>query len=153
MKLRCLVVLGIVLPVAMFAQEFRGAISGAVTDATGGIAYDFAVVQIFNRQQPDQLPPSIQATYAPSLGVKTGAPVLFKVRTFRTTHGAETWDFGDGTAPVTVRSDGCVKPLAKEGFAVTTHRFARPGTYLVRVERANERGEQAVARLIVEVGP
>ena len=124
-----------------------------ITDAAGAVAYDFAVVQIYDRQRPDLVPPSIQATYAPALGVQAGAPMLFKVRTFRTTHSAETWDFGDGSASVTVRSDGCVKPLAKDGFAVTTHRFARPGTYLVRVERSNERGEPAVARLVVEVGP
>ncbi len=124
-----------------------------VTDAAGAVAYDFAVVQIIGKDTPGQLPPSIQAAYAPSLGVRAGAPVTFKVRTFRTTQGAETWDFGDGSAPVTVKSDGCVKTLAKDGFAVTEHRFARPGTYLVRVARANERGEQAVGRLVVEVGP
>ena len=124
-----------------------------ITDAAGAVAYDFAVVQIIGSEKTDQLPPSIQAAYAPSLGIKAGAPVTFKVRTFRTTHGAETWDFGDGTAPVTVKSDGCVKALAKDGFAITEHRFAKPGIYLVRVERANERGERAVARLVVEVGP
>ena len=124
-----------------------------VTDATGAVAYDFAVVQIIDKTKPGQLPPSIQAAYAPSLAVKAGRPVTFKVRTFRTTQGAETWDFGDGSAPVTVKSDGCVKQLAKDGFAVTEHRFAKPGTYLVRVERANERGEKAVGRLVVDVGP
>ena len=30
-------------------------------------------------------------------GIKPGDPVTFKVRTFRTTDGQETWDFGDGT--------------------------------------------------------
>ena len=124
-----------------------------VTDVTGASACDFAVVQVFDRAHPDQSPPSIQASYAPSLGVKAGDPVTFKVRTFRTTHGGETWDFGDGSAPVTVKSDGCVKALARDGFAVTEHRFAKPGEYIVRVERANERGEKAVAHLWVEVGP
>jgi hypothetical protein len=85
--------------------------------------------------------------------VKAGEPVTFKVRSFRTTHGGETWNFGDGTAPVTVKSDGCVEALAKDGFAVTGHRFAKPGDYIVRVERANERGENAVAHLWVQVGP
>ena len=28
---------------------------------------------------------------------------------------------------------------AKDGYAVTQHRFAKPGHYLVRVERTNER--------------
>jgi len=36
---------------------------------------------------------------------------------------------------------------------VTTHRFAKPGHYLVRVERRNERDEAAITHLSVEVGP
>jgi hypothetical protein len=79
--------------------------------------------------------------------------VTFKVRTFRTTFGEEKWDFGDGSAPTTVKSDGGVKALARDGYAITTHRFSRPGLYLVRVERENERGHKAVAHLAVEVGP
>jgi len=122
------------------------------TGPDGAIGYDFAVVQVLDPSQPAQLPPSIQAAYAPSLNVKTGEPVTFKVRTFRTTHGEETWDFGDGSAAVKVKSDGNVKSLAKDGFAVTEHRFAKPGNYLVRVERSNERGEKAITHLSVEVG-
>lgn len=60
---------------------------------------------------------------------------------------------GDGTPPVTVQSDGCVQALARDGFAVTEHRFARPGHYLVRVERRNERGEPAIAHLGVAIAP
>jgi murein DD-endopeptidase MepM/ murein hydrolase activator NlpD len=123
-----------------------------VTGADGAIGYDFAVVQVLDASQPTQVPPSIQAAYAPSLNVKAGDVVTFKVRTFRTTHGEETWDFGDGTAPVKVKSDGNVKSLAKDGFAVTEHRFAKAGDYLVRVERSNERGEKAIAHLSVQVG-
>lgn len=44
-----------------------------------------------------------------------------------------------------------MKSLAKDGFAVTEHRFAKPGDYIVRVERANERGEKAIARLWLTV--
>ncbi len=122
-----------------------------VTGPDGAVGYDFAVVQIVDPAQPKLLPPSIQASYAPSLNVVAGDPVTFKVRTFRTTHGEETWSFGDGSAPVTVKSDGNVKALAKDGFAVTEHRFAKPGDYVVRVERSNERGEKAVAHLSVRV--
>jgi murein DD-endopeptidase MepM/ murein hydrolase activator NlpD len=124
-----------------------------VTDDAGNVAYDFAVVQVLDKAHPDQLTPSIQAAYAPSLGIKAGDSVTFKVRSFRTTHGEETWNFGDGTAPVTVKSDGCVKTLAKDGFAVTEHRFTKPGDYIVRVERANERGEKAIGHLWLTVGP
>ncbi len=123
-----------------------------VTGPDGAVGYDFAVVQVLDREKPLPLPPSIQAAYAPSLAIKAGEPVTFKVRSFRTTHGEERWDFGDGSAPVTVKSDGNVKALNKDGFAVTTHAFAGPGHYLVRVERRNERDEPAIAHLSVEVG-
>jgi hypothetical protein len=73
------------------------------------------------------------------------------VRTFRTTDGSETWDFGDGSPPVTVHSDGNVDEHAPDGYAVTVHHFSRPGDYLVRVERANRRGWTAAARLHVRV--
>ena len=74
----------------------------------------------------------------------------FKVRTFRTT-GGETWDFGDGTPKVSVKSDGNVKALAKDGYAITQHTFAKAGDYLVSVEHSNERGERAVGHLWVQV--
>lgn len=124
-----------------------------VTDDQGHVEYDFAVVQVLDPSRPKQVPPTIQAAYAPTLGIKAGDPVTFKVRTFRTTDGSERWDFGDGTPAVEVRSDGCVKPLAKDGFAVTTHRFEKPGDYIVRVERSNASGEPAMAHLHVVVEP
>jgi murein DD-endopeptidase MepM/ murein hydrolase activator NlpD len=124
-----------------------------VTDAKGDVAYDFTVVQVINRAEPDKVPPSIQAAYAPSLHLKAGQPATFKVRTFRTTHGEERWDFGDGSPAVTVKSDGAVNRLAKDGFAITEHRFAKPGNYVVRVERSNERGEPAITHLWVPVEP
>lgn len=123
-----------------------------VTDTQGNVAYDFAVVQVINAANPEQLPPVVHATYAPTQGIKAGQPVTFKVRAFRTTHGQETWNFGDGSPTVTTKSDGNVLALAKDGYAITTHRFPQPGTYLVAVERENERGEKATARLAVEVG-
>lgn len=123
-----------------------------VTDARGAIGYDFAVVQALDKDHPEQPVPSIQAAYAPSLALRAGQAVTFKVRSFGNTHGEEIWNFGDGTAPVAVKSDGCVQALAKDGFAVTEHRFANPGDYLVRVERSNQRGDQATAHLWVRVG-
>jgi murein DD-endopeptidase MepM/ murein hydrolase activator NlpD len=123
-----------------------------ITDDAGRVDYDFAIVQVVNRDRPKELPPSIHATYAPTFGIKPGEPVTFLVRTFRTTDGKETWDFGDGSPKVDVMSDGNVVPLAKDGYARTVHRFERPGHYLVRVERTNRRGETAVAHLHVRVG-
>ncbi|MDP2895301.1 MAG: PKD domain-containing protein [bacterium] len=122
-----------------------------VADDEGRVAYDFAVVQIIDKEHPDQLPSSIHAVYAPTFGIKPGDPITFKVRTFRTTFDNETWDFGDGSPPVAVKSDGNVKPLAKDGYAVTAHSYEKPGDYIVRVERSNEHGHKAVGRLHVRV--
>lgn len=122
------------------------------TDVRGNTSYDFAVVQVLDQAHPELPVPSIQAAYAPSLDLRAGQAVTFKVRSFGTTHGEETWDFGDGSAPVAVRSDGCVRALATDGFAVTEHRFAKAGDYMVRVERSNERGDKATAHLWVRIG-
>jgi len=123
-----------------------------ISDAKGRLDYDFAVVNVIDRKKPDQLPPSIHAVYFPTTGIKAGDPVTFLVRTFRTTDGKETWDFGDGSAKATVQSDGNVVPLAKDGYARTVHRFAKPGHYLVRVERTDRHGFTAVAHLHIRVG-
>jgi len=115
-----------------------------VIDPEGRSEVDFAVVQIVDPAEPKALPPTIHAAYAPTFGVRPGDTVTFKVRTFRTREGSETWNFGDGSAPVTVRSEG--------GYAETPHRFAKPGRYLVRVERAVASGGKAIAHLSVRVG-
>lgn len=122
-----------------------------VTDRHGRVAWDFAVVQVLDPARPDPLPPTIHAAYWPTLGVRAGQPVTFKVRSFRIREGEETWDFGDGTPPVQVRSDGNARVHDPQGYAVTTHHFARPGQYLVRVQRANARGQTAQAHLWVPV--
>lgn len=122
-----------------------------VTDARGEVDYDFAYVDVIDPAAPDQLPPSIHAVYSPTFDIRPNDAVTFKVRTFKTTFGNETWDFGDGTEKATTKSDGNVNSLAKDGYAVTQHRFAKPGHYIVSVERANERGRKATARLRVTV--
>jgi murein DD-endopeptidase MepM/ murein hydrolase activator NlpD len=125
-----------------------------VTDRAGHVDYDFAVVQVLDGSKPEPLPPTIHAAYAPTFGVGPGNPVTFKVRTFRTTDGKETWDFGDGSPPVEVRSDGNAEQHAKDGYAVATHRFEKPGHYLVRVERTDRHGLTATARLhLIVEGP
>jgi murein DD-endopeptidase MepM/ murein hydrolase activator NlpD len=120
------------------------------TDAQGRPAYDFETVNVLDPNHPEQVPPSIQAAYWPTLGVAVGKPVTFKVRTFGTTDGQENWTFGDG-ATATTKSDGNVEPYAKNGFAITTHSFAKPGDYIVRVERDNRLGQKAIAHLWVHV--
>jgi murein DD-endopeptidase MepM/ murein hydrolase activator NlpD len=122
------------------------------TGAKGAIDYDFAVVQVIDPAHPESLPPTIHPSYAPTTGLRAGDPITFKVRTFRTEAGGETWDFGDGSSPVTVRSDGNARPMAPDGYAETVHRFERPGHYLVRVERTGHTGAKATGHLQVRVG-
>ena len=76
---------------------------------------------------------------------------LSRSRTFFTTDGQETWDFGDGTPPVTTRSDGNVERHAPNGYASTVHHFDKPGDYLVRVERSDRKGRKATVRLHVQI--
>src|SRR5262245_52875297 len=139
-------------PTAERAYEKPGVYSEVlkVTDDGGRVDYDFAVVHVLDKDRP--IPPTIHAVYSPTFGIKPGDPVTFVVRTFRSTDGKETWDFGDGSAKVTVQSDGNVVPLAKDGYARTVHRFEKAGHYLVRVERTDRHGHSAVAHLQVRVG-
>jgi murein DD-endopeptidase MepM/ murein hydrolase activator NlpD len=123
-----------------------------VTDAAGQIDYDFAVVNVIDKEHLDQLPPSIHAVYAPTFGIRPGDAVTFLVRTFRTTDGTETWDFGDGSPKVTVQSDGNAVKLAKDGYARTTHRYEKPGHYIARVERTDRHGFTAIGHVHVRVG-
>jgi hypothetical protein len=122
-----------------------------VTDARGEVDYDFAVVLVIDKSAPDRLPPTIHPAFAPTRDIRAGDPLTFKVRSFRTTFGNETWDFGDGSEKVAVKSDGNVEQHAKDGYAVTQHAFAKPGHYLVRVERTNENGQRAIGHLHVRV--
>ncbi len=124
-----------------------------VTGADGQVGYDFAVVQIVDPKQPGQIPPTIHAAYYPTTGVKPGAAVTFKVRTFRVGRdgGEETWDFGDGSPPATTRSDGNADRHNPDGYAIITHAFNRPGDYLVRVSRPDRQGLTATTRLHVRV--
>ena len=123
-----------------------------VTDDAGNVAYDFAVVVVVDREHPDRRVPSIHPNYYPTSGIRSGDPVTFKVRTFNTTAGKERWDFGDGTPPVEVQSDGNAVKLAADGYAATTHRYEQPGDYIASVTRTNEHGVAAVGHLHVHVG-
>ncbi len=123
-----------------------------ITDAAGNVDYDFAVVQILDRNHPDQLPSTIHAAYYPTFDIKPGDEITFKVRSFRTRSGSEIWDFGDGSARITVQSDGNAEEHNPQGYAVTTHRYKAPGQYIATVRRSNERGEEAITHLQICVG-
>jgi len=122
-----------------------------VTDGAGRVDYDFAVVQVLDRTAPDKIPPTIHATYAPTFGIRPEDPVVFKVRTFRDKEGGETWDFGDGSAPVTVKSDANAVKHAPTGYGEAIHKYLKPGHFLVKVEHVSADGVKAVARLQVRV--
>ena len=124
-----------------------------ITDAQGNIDYDFAVVQVLDRELKDKSRLSIHASFSPTMDIRAGDPVTFKVRTFGTTDGREKWHFGDGSPTVFTRSDGNVKTLNPDGYATLTHRFNQPGHYLVHVERTNKSGIRAETHLHVEVEP
>ncbi len=125
-----------------------------VTDADRNVDYDFQRIKVIDPKFPDQYGPRLHPTYWPTFGIKAGDPVIFKVRSFQIPDGEkvpEEWEFGDGTLPVKVQSDGNRVALAKDGYAVTEHRFANPGQYIVTVRRASKTGNPNVAHLHVRV--
>ncbi|MCA9020866.1 MAG: peptidoglycan DD-metalloendopeptidase family protein [Planctomycetaceae bacterium] len=124
-----------------------------VTDKAGNVDYDFAEVQVLDSTDREHYVPRIHASYWPSLQNKVGEPITFKVRSFNNTYGEEVWDFGDGSPTVSVKSDGNVKPLNEDGYAITKHTYQKPGDYLVKVERSREDGVKAETRLHVRVEP
>jgi hypothetical protein len=121
-----------------------------VSDARGSLDYDFAIVDVIERDRGDKPLPGIHAACHPSLKIRPGDPVTFVVRTAGTVPSGETWDFGDGSPPVKVRSDGST---GKESFdyAQTVHSFAKPGHYLVRAQHTTATGAVITARLHVHV--
>jgi hypothetical protein len=123
-----------------------------VTGARNEVSWDFETVNVADASHPEQVPPAIHAVYWPTMDLKPAQAITFKVRTFGTTNGEEVWDFGDGSPKATTKSDGNVRALAPNGYAETTHAFAKAGDYLVRVERANALGQKATAHLHVRVG-
>ena len=123
-----------------------------VTNVRNGVSWDFVTVNVLDASHPAQVPPTIHAAYWPTMDLKPAQAIAFKVRTFGTTNGEEVWDFGDGSPKTATKSDGNVRPLSPDGYAATTHAFAKPGDYLVSVERADALGQKATAHLHVRVG-
>lgn len=122
-----------------------------VTDSAGNIGYDFAVVLVIDRKTDGEPSPTIHAAYSPTFGIRVGDPVTFKVRSFFTIPAGETWDFGDGSPPVKVRSDANAKTHDPNGYAVTEHRFAKPGHYVVTATHPGRDGHPISSRVHVQV--
>lgn len=126
-----------------------------VVDKDGNIDYDFADVRVVDPKQPDKRPPSVHAAYWPTERLKAGQEITFKARAFNVApdEGQEEWDFGDGSPKVHTQSDGNQDAQNPDGYAVTKHRYADAGQYLVQVSRTNSRGETGTARLEIIVRP
>ena len=122
-----------------------------VIDSKGQFEFDTATVLVIDRQIRERNSPTIHASYWPTLAIHPNTPVTFKVRTFFAEPLGETWDFGDGSPQVRVRSDGNASPHALDGYAQTEHRFARPGHYIVSVSHPGQGGNAVTSRLCVHV--
>lgn len=125
-----------------------------VTDSNGNVDFDFAVVQIFGKDNDLRPIPTIHAAFHPTRGIRAGDPVTFLVRTFNATAGNEIWDFGDGSPVAATCSEPVDRKASSRGeFARISHTFSRAGSYIVRVKRENEHGYSASALLHVVVHP
>jgi len=122
-----------------------------VTDSKDNVDYDFTVVQVFDKENPEKRIPTIHAGFYPTLGIEPGDPVAFYVRTFYGGTGNEIWDFGDGTPKLSVKSDSIPKDPSQGKYAETLHSFSNPGHYIVKVERSNEHGYTAIVHLHIVV--
>ena len=134
-----------------------------ITNSDGETDCDFAYTRVVDRATPTRFPPFVHATYFPTFDIKPGDPVTFKVRSFilaegqepwqdKPKEGRETWDFGDGSPLVHTHSGDEASLRNADGYDETVHRYAKPGHYLVRVERSDKQGRMAIARLQVRVG-
>lgn len=121
-----------------------------IRDSHGHVAYDFAIVQVHDTNQPSITPPTIHAAFYPTTEITVGKSVKFKIRSFGAANCTETWNFGDGSPTVEVHSDGNAVTHNPEGYASTVHVFEKPGDYIVRVERTSE-GLPAICHLHVQV--
>ncbi len=124
-----------------------------VEDEQGNVAYDFVRVLVVDPVDLDAFPPNVHAAFSPTEGLRAGEPVTVLVRSFRTAEGRERIDFGDGSEPVHVRSASDTGNLDPDGYASVEHRYEKPGDYLVRIDRENERGWPAFTHLHIRVLP
>lgn len=122
-----------------------------VTDSQGNYDYDFATVLVFEEGSSyENRPPRIHAAYYPTTDITAGDKVFFQVRARETTEGYDVWNFDDGSAPVTVKSNIDPDNHAGVGYATTSHRFEEEGDYLVKVHRKTPEGT-ATTHLHVKV--
>ncbi len=123
-----------------------------VTDAEGKSDIDFAITRVVPKDGTWNSIPSIHATYHPQFGIKAGDPIVFQVRARYTSEGSDVWNFGDGSENKTVQSniDESTHARSGIGYASTTHRFVKPGRYVVSVQRNTSLGT-VTDRVVVRV--
>lgn len=120
-----------------------------VTDGDGNYDYDFAVVKVFEKENHEALP-DIHATFYPTKDIKPGEKIFFQVRSRWATEGYDIWDFNDGSDFVSVKSNIETGNHAKVGYSIVSHRFKKPGDYLVKVSRKSSKSV-ATSHLYVKV--
>lgn len=123
-----------------------------ITDTIGNIDYDFSVVQVIDRESPNEPVPTLQAAYYPTLQIKPGDSVAFFVRTFNTDNNHVVWDFGDGTSTVGIETEKVTREEQTKGkFAKISHIFTQTGHYIVKAENINSLGIKSTAHLHVVI--
>jgi hypothetical protein len=92
---------------------------------------DFTDVQIRGLSDSQTPPPTIHASYHPSLGLLPDTEITFKARTFTAEQGTMYWDMGDSN---TYEVDYIQHTEGdRAAYYTLTHRYASPGLYLARV--------------------
>jgi hypothetical protein len=91
-----------------------------VTDSAGRNDIDFCRVRVFSRDDPEDVIPTLFATYHPTADIRVGQPVCFRAWPQGKSLEDIRVDFGDGT------TRGDYRP-----FTSIVHRFHQPGTHVV----------------------
>jgi len=134
-----------------------------VTDNRGQTDVDFCVVQVLPPDDnPAKTPPTMHLTCYPTENIVPRQPIAFKARTFfgqgnadphLNRAGEERWDFGDGTTAITCSGATPRVPYcAEKDFDERWHAYAKPGRYIVTVQRTAKNGISATAQMKVNVG-
>ena len=133
-----------------------------IIDNEGNVDYDFMRVDVFPVAQADsdrviaRSNPRVHAAYYPTFNIKPGDPVLFRSRGFDFPEegGVDIYDFGDGSPKIEVPSNIDPSQHAANGYGTIIHHYKKPGNYIVRVDRVDEKtGNTASQHLHVIVNP
>ena len=125
-----------------------------VTDDAGNLDYDFSTVRVYPGAKEDGTATivGVHVSFYPTFGIKPGDPVIFLSRGRNTGGGDDMYDFGDGTPVIPVPTNISQEYHAANGYGMVTHHYKKPGDYIVKVQRTDEKtGFVAVQRLHVVV--